>query len=282
MTVHPEPFRDRLIAALRTRALRVPRAVAVGTIVGVSVAASLAALVVVALLRAEPARVILDRSLAVSVLVPLLAATPIGWLIVELLHALEREHRLVLDAVQRDELTGLPTRRRIHEAALRDLGLARRAGRPFSVALIDLDDFKATNDRHGHAVGDALLRAAADACRASVRATDLVGRWGGEEFLAVLPDTGAAAAADVMERMRASIASACAVAADGTRVGCTASIGVASLATTRPAAADADGPAAAHALEALVALADRRMYAAKAAGKDRVDAGLPTALRVSG
>ncbi len=264
---------DRLLAFLRSRVLRLPRWLAVTTIVAISVSTSVACLLIVAALRTESAEVVLSRSLGVAVLVPTLAATPVGWLIVALLHALDREHRLVLEAAQRDELTGLPSRRCAIERARRGLRLARRAGRPLSIAVVDIDDFKATNDRHGHAAGDALLRAVAQACVASLRDTDLVGRWGGEEFLVVLPDTDAATAVEVLERMRAAISASRIDAGLGAWLACTASIGVATL-DDAPGRDDTVDPP--QALEALVGLADRRMYAAKAAGKDRIAAAPPT------
>ena len=86
------------------------------------------------------------------------------------------------------------------------MSAARRHGRPLSVALVDLDGFKALNDTYGHAVGDQVLVAVAQALRDGTRKEDAVGRLGGEEFLVVLPDADARAAARAAERMRAAVA----------------------------------------------------------------------------
>jgi diguanylate cyclase (GGDEF)-like protein len=118
------------------------------------------------------------------------------------------------------------------------------------VAILDLDHFKRINDAHGHKAGDAVLVAAAHALRAHLRAEDQLGRLGGEEFLVLLPDTEARAAAHVAEKLRAEVARA------PTPVAVTVSIGV--------AAWDGEAP------EALLHRADEALYAAKQAGRDRV------------
>jgi diguanylate cyclase (GGDEF)-like protein len=101
-----------------------------------------------------------------------------------------------------DALTGLPNRRAAEEHLLREVARARRSGRPLCVAVLDLDHFKAFNDRHGHPAGDRLLRGAADAWRARLREGDVLCRFGGEEFLAVLPDCAPARAGEVIGRLR--------------------------------------------------------------------------------
>ena len=103
----------------------------------------------------------------------------------------------------RDSLTGLPSRA-VGERALRSrLAVARRTGLPLSVVFLDLDGFKAVNDRLGHAGGDRLLRLFGRALARARRAGDLLVRWGGDEFLAILPGTAAAGAAAAVERLRA-------------------------------------------------------------------------------
>jgi diguanylate cyclase (GGDEF)-like protein len=150
-----------------------------------------------------------------------------------------------------DPLTQLRNRRFLFSQLHALVSGARRHGRPLSVAAIDLDGFKSVNDRFGHAVGDAVLIAVAKALRTGIRAEDCVGRLGGEEFLALLPDTGPSAAARTSERLRAAVAEA------RGPVPMTASVGWATLAPGE----DPDD---------LVRRADDALYEAKAAGRDRV------------
>jgi len=134
---------------------------------------------------------------------------------------------------------------------------ARRYQRPLSCLMLDLDHFKSINDRHGHAAGDEVLRAAAKACRDSVRELDLLGRFGGEELVALLPETEASIAASVVaERIRRTVEALCVKAGEHT-VTVTVSIGVADNAS-------------AGSLEELLAAADRALYAAKRLGRNRV------------
>ena len=112
----------------------------------------------------------------------------------------------IRELAQVDELTRLSNRRHIVEALVAGQVRAQRSGRPLSLVLVDLDHFKQINDTHGHAVGDAVLCAFADALRAGLRESDAAGRWGGEEFLLLLPDTGAAAAAVLVDRLRDAVA----------------------------------------------------------------------------
>jgi diguanylate cyclase (GGDEF)-like protein len=159
-----------------------------------------------------------------------------------------------------DSLTGLPNRRYLEEVLERNVASADRAGRPLSVLLFDLDRFKEVNDTHGHAAGDLVLRDVARSVAAHTRPLDAVGRWGGEEFLVVLPDTDREAAVAVAERMRAAVAEGTAAAG----VPVTASFGVAQYRSG--AAADR------------VAEADQLLYAAKSSGRDAVrSAWLPAA-----
>ena len=155
-----------------------------------------------------------------------------------------------------DPLTGLFNRRYVLTRLAGLISGARRHGRPLSVAMIDIDDFKRLNDEHGHDAGDAALVATTLALRERLRAEDELGRLGGEEFLALLPDAPASAAGFVAESLRAS------VEAVVTRVGelelaVTVSIGWA----TWDGAEDADG---------LVKRADNALYAAKNSGRNAV------------
>ena len=106
----------------------------------------------------------------------------------------------------RDELTGILNRRSLMEALERERSRAERSGAPFSITMIDLDHFKRVNDTHGHATGDEALRAFAATVNGTMRATDIFGRYGGEEFLMILFDTTPALALKAMERIGAAIA----------------------------------------------------------------------------
>ena len=155
-----------------------------------------------------------------------------------------------------DPLTGLFNRRYVLTRLAGLISGARRHGRPLSVAMVDIDHFKLLNDEHGHDAGDAALVAITSALRERLRAEDELGRLGGEEFLALLPDAGGRAAAVVAESLRASV--------EGVRAHCgpheltaTVSVGWATW--------DGDEPA-----ERLVKRADIALYAAKDAGRNVV------------
>jgi diguanylate cyclase (GGDEF)-like protein len=104
-----------------------------------------------------------------------------------------------------DRLTGLSNRHAGERALQRDAARARRAGLPFSLALLDLDNFKQVNDRYGHAVGDEILRQVSQVLASTFRASDLAVRWGGDEFLILLPDVAAKGATIFAERARMQI-----------------------------------------------------------------------------
>ena len=105
-----------------------------------------------------------------------------------------------------DELTGLPNRRYLNRRLREELAMARRFKSPLSCLMIDLDHFKAINDTQGHQAGDALLRALAERLQTGKREYDVVGRYGGEEFLILLPQVGAEAALELAERVRTEVA----------------------------------------------------------------------------
>jgi len=257
------PVFDTVTRFLGAMLLRLPTWAAVAAISGTSVALTVGAVLAVHVLGPGYGDG-LRRALTMGSVMPLIVSAPVGWIVVGLLRALEREHARVLALAGHDALTGLANRRTATERAHRDIDLARRGGRPLAIALLDLDEFKAANDRHGHAVGDALLCATAEACRRTVRAADTVARWGGEEIVIVMPDTDPAGAAVLMERVRDAVSASRVPGTDGEAVGCTASIGVAGL-------EPADGvPPTPSVFEQLVATADRAMYDAKRSGRDRV------------
>jgi len=171
----------------------------------------------------------------------------------ELARANEELDRLA----RRDALTGLHNRRGADERLLDEVARVRRHGRPLSALVIDIDHFKRINDTHGHEVGDVVLRQVAQRLPRALRATDFVARQGGEEFLVLLPDTGAQQAQGVAEKMRRALALE-PVEPVGT---VTASIGVATLTPEIEIAGDP---------VALLRRADDALYAAKRAGRNRV------------
>jgi two-component system, cell cycle response regulator len=159
-----------------------------------------------------------------------------------------------------DDLTRQLNHRAIYDRLTEELERARRYRHPLSVVLCDLDHFKEVNDTHGHLAGDAVLREGAAALRRCLRATDVLGRYGGEEFLAVLPQTDLDAARLAAERLRQGLESLSVQLLAGSEVRITASFGVAAR-DELPAPQSGD---------LLVSLADRRLYEAKAAGRNRV------------
>jgi diguanylate cyclase (GGDEF)-like protein/PAS domain S-box-containing protein len=156
-----------------------------------------------------------------------------------------------------DALTGLYNRRMILELGDHELAVARRYSRPLALLMLDFDHFKHINDTQGHAAGDATLRAVAATFRASLRSCDLLGRIGGEEFVAVLPETAAPAARQAAERLRGEV-EGLRIPWEGGDLRCTVSIGVAMLEQTD------------NRFEKLLEQADKALYAAKAAGRNRV------------
>jgi diguanylate cyclase (GGDEF)-like protein len=157
-----------------------------------------------------------------------------------------------------DDLTRLYNTRYLNLVLRRETKRASRSGRPLSLLFLDLDGFKMVNDRHGHLAGSKALVEAAAIIRSCARETDVVARFGGDEFALVLPDTGREGAVSVAVRIRERIRSAKFLASDGLTVHLTASIGVATL------------PDAAASAEELLQAADMAMYRVKAAGKDGI------------
>jgi len=156
-----------------------------------------------------------------------------------------------------DDLTALPNMRGFSIAANRLFGQAVRYNRPATVMMVDSDNLKSVNDTHGHEAGNRLLRQLTRLAQAELRYTDVLARYGGDEFIVLLPETPSKGALEVAERIRDAVASM-PLELDGKRVANTVSIGVASY------------PQDGNSLDALVARADRAMYQAKQAGRNRV------------
>ncbi len=154
--------------------------------------------------------------------------------------------RELADSAVSDALTGLPNRRGWDSRVEQLLAVARRGGRPLTVAIIDLDRFKACNDDRGHLAGDRLLRELAVRVRPLLRDVDLVARWGGEEFVIAIPDSPREDVAAILERVRGAMPD-----------GQTCSVGFAVWDRTEP-------------LQHLLGRADEALYAAKQGGRNAV------------
>jgi diguanylate cyclase (GGDEF)-like protein len=169
-----------------------------------------------------------------------------------------RQRAAELEAIARtDALTGLSNRRHVEEVVAREVARARRSWRPLALALVDADRFKAVNDEHGHAAGDAVLCALAGHLRAGVREYDLAARWGGEEFCLIFPDTdlerGRAALLRILERIRFNR-----IALPTGALVVTVSAGLTALEPSDSG------------LDDLLRRADRALYASKRSGRDRL------------
>ncbi|HZS24629.1 MAG TPA: diguanylate cyclase [Gaiellaceae bacterium] len=173
-----------------------------------------------------------------------------------------RLHRIVERQALVDGLTGIANRRQCEDSLTSEIAQADRLGTPLTLVLADLDDFKAVNDLHGHAVGDDVLREFASVLRSTLRESDLAGRWGGEEFLLLLPGADAEGGVQLADRVRAALTERSFLGRDGQVVNVTCSFGVAQH---RPGGAERD----------LFAAADQALYRAKRSGKNRVEHDAP-------
>ncbi len=156
-----------------------------------------------------------------------------------------------------DDLTGIFNVRAFNAVAKRDLGLAARSNRPVSVVMVDSDHLKKVNDTHGHDAGDQLIRHVVSCVRDGLRSTDVVARYGGDEFICLLPETGSVAAALVAERIRQRVAKHPMQIGEAV-VSTSVSIGIATY------------PEHGTVFETLTKNADRALYQSKAQGRDRV------------
>jgi diguanylate cyclase (GGDEF)-like protein len=164
-----------------------------------------------------------------------------------------------------DDLTQLYNSRYLNMVLRRETKRASRSGRPLSLLFMDLDGFKGVNDTHGHLFGSRALVEAAQVIKGSARETDVVARFGGDEFALILPDTGGEGAFAVGERIRDRVAAHTFLAGDGLNIHLTASVGVATL------------PDVAASAEELMQAADKAMYHVKETGKNGICAASASA-----
>jgi diguanylate cyclase (GGDEF)-like protein len=176
--------------------------------------------------------------------------------------ALALDNALMLERAEAlsvtDDLTRLYNARYLHQMLRRETKRSMRSGRPLSLLFVDLDGFKQVNDNYGHLAGGKALGEAANVIKACARESDVVARFGGDEFSVILPETGSQGAAAVAARIRERLSSFQFLATDGLSVHLTASIGVATL------------PDVATSTEELLRAADKAMYRVKAVGKDGI------------
>ncbi len=165
-----------------------------------------------------------------------------------------------------DPLTALYNRRALYTHLPQWTAWSARYGHPLSVLLVDIDHFKQVNDRHGHLMGDVALQAVAAAMRAGVRASDLVVRYGGDEFAVIAPETGEADCADLCTRLLESVRTIQLSTESGEILDFTVSIG--SVISHDPAGS------AARSVESLLTAADQSLYAAKQSGRNRAGASV--------
>jgi diguanylate cyclase (GGDEF)-like protein len=175
-----------------------------------------------------------------------------------IVNALRLREIQIRELSRRDVLTGVWNRGYLNELMAREVAVAERSGKPLAMVVADLDFFKRINDQHGHSVGDQALIAAASSLASCIREVDHLGRYGGEEFVLLLPGCDAAAAAVIAERCRATLAST-EVKSGKASLTLSASFGVASLCDKQ---IDADE---------LFRRADRALYRAKDLGRNRVE-----------
>jgi diguanylate cyclase (GGDEF)-like protein len=199
-----------------------------------------------------------SQGLIIAALVPVPIASLCAGYTLQLIVALDQAMRRLEDLAMTDSLTGVRNRRCFMQVAALEFERATRHGRPMAVVLIDVDHFKRINDRHGHQCGDQALIEIAQACQGTLRKTDLLARFGGEEFIVLLPETGQREAVRLAERMRNAVSTDLRLP-DHQRPGAvTISLGAVALSRSTPT------------LDILIQAADQALYDAKHAGRNRV------------
>lgn len=245
-------------ANLRRRLLSIPHAWLVAGVVAVSTVMSIC-VTLVASVWAQYSPADLLVALGIATAVPICVSLPVSHLLIKLMRELDAARAEALRLANTDPLTGVLNRRRFIELAEGALRRAQHAEVPSSLLLLDVDDFKQVNDRGGHDAGDVVLQSVAKSVMDALRPSDILARWGGEEFVALLSETAQSEAVQVAFRLRDAVQGARAPWPNtGVDTQVTVSIGVACSVNS------------ARSLDELVSLADVAMYAAKRQGKNTV------------
>lgn len=197
----------------------------------------------------------------ITLIVPILISPIVSWMVLALLYQLAEARAALVTMSETDPLTGVGNRRHFFNGAPDIIRTCGEQGQTVSIILIDIDHFKRLNDMYGHAVGDEALVAVARACKQTLRDSDVFCRWGGEEFIALLPDVGLSDAVSLAERLRLAVA---ATPITGVPEGVTISGGVAQFS------------APSNSLDTVVANADQQLYRAKESGRNSVAPQLVT------
>lgn len=241
----------------------VPAAKAMLAIVAIAFVTDLLIILILWLMHSEMRPSIIPLALTEAMLLSLLMAPAIYWIVITpLKREYERRLRMESHAAElgqlaiTDALTRTRNRRGITISLLEAMAHAERYGHPLSVAMVDIDHFKNVNDSHGHKAGDRALEGVAGILAETVRVPDKVGRYGGEEFLLVFPETGLEQARKIAERVRTAVGNAAFDIGDK-KIKLTVSIGITAFVKSED-------------LEQLLSRADRALYEAKQAGRDRI------------
>ncbi|MDQ6958346.1 MAG: GGDEF domain-containing protein [Mariprofundaceae bacterium] len=188
-------------------------------------------------------------------------------LILKMVNRLKDAKEKLLFEATHDPLTGAYNRRHILAAMNEGIAQSRRYGFPYSVVLIDLDHFKSVNDTHGHPAGDAVLKSVVNTLQSNIRDVDILGRWGGEEFLVLLPHTPEAQAIIAAKKWLANVAAGSVALPDDSHIFVSFSAGVAEFSP-----GDANTSVETEA-ENLIRIADKYLYQAKEAGRNCIAGG---------
>ena len=197
-------------------------------------------------------------NLALAIIVPALIAPPFGYIFINLYIELEKVREEVHALAITDELTRTFNRRHFMNLAVQELGRAKRYQHPLSIIIFDIDNFKNVNDSYGHLCGDAVLREISSTCKTILRHCDVLARFGGEEFILLLPETNESNALKVTNRLCQLIAIHV-VEYKGAQVRVTISAGITTFKPTTDT------------LDDLLNRADQALYLAKRLGKNRLE-----------